>query len=377
MTTQVPGQDAAPEEDEVTTSAATEAPTSPPPRHRARGVFAERIQGATPKYAHNRGFRNDTQHRNSLARIFVRVDRDEYETFLNSIGDDQVRGNLADRIAGDPTSPRRRGESVHNSGYVDFLITQSQMQLQEKYEVSETLSDNYVAYFFGQSAPVFTYSGYLINTNQDDQATNFLRLYIAILRGTQLARRQKIASLRYDSYIVAGAMTNLNMTLLGANELLIPFSFQFLVKKLVISKFTRGWTPTRVDGPFAADPLLVPYDGRPRSESALQAILARTPPGTVAGPNGDAPEHERLASEAPENTTDSHANVSGAGAPVSTAASATTARTETQTSTLARPDPNVRPRLPMARTETPTVSTVVSPQPRGSFTDRLDEPLVP
>jgi len=331
-------------------------------------VFAEFLQGATPKYARNAGFRHDTQHRNSLARIFIRVDRDEHDTFLNSIGDSQVRSRLADRIAGDPLSPRRRGDSVSNSGYVDFLITQVQVQLQEKYEVSETLADNYVAYFFGQSAPVFTYSGFLINTVQDDQATNFVRLYIALLRGTQLARRQKIASLRYDSYIVAGAMLNLSLTHQAQNEMLIPFSFQFLVKKLVISKFTAGWTPTRVDGPFAADPLLVPYDGRPRAESALQAVTARPPPDTVEGPNGDEHPHPASLTAPAENTTDATAHMSGAGAAVSPASSVGTSRPETGSGV--RLDPNVRPRAPAA-------STVAAPVARGTFTERLADPVFP
>ena len=316
------------------------------PSNGAGGVFAEFLQGATPKYAFNRGFRHDTQHRNTLARLFVRVDAAEHETFLNSIGDSQVRAQLADRIAGDPTSPRRRGDRISDSGYIDFLITQVQVGLQEKYQVSETLADNYVAYFFGQSAPVFTYSGYLINTVQDDQATNFFRLYVALLRGTQLARRQKIASLRYDSYIVAGSMLNLSLTHQGQNELLVPFTFQFLVKRVLISNYTAGWVPTRASGPFAADPLLVPYDGRPRQESSLQAIVARTPPGTVEGPVPTREGDGRLASTAPTNTTDPSALVSSASAPsASFSSAAVTSRPETvDPASVTSSAPNTRPR---------------------------------
>lgn len=315
------------------------------PSNGAGGVFAEFLQGSTPKYAFNRGRRQDTQQRNTLARLFVRVDRAEHETFLSSIGDSQVRGQLADRISGDPTSPRRRGDSINDSGYVDFLITQVQAGLQEKYQISETLADNYVAYFFGQSAPVFTYSGYLINTVQDDQLTNFFRLYVALLRGTQLARRQKIASLRYDSFIVAGAMLNLNFSHQAQNEMLVPFSFQFLVKRVLVTNYTSGWIPTRVGGPFAADPLLVPYDGRPRQESSLQAIVARTPPGTVEGPNGAPPHDARVDTPPPTNTTDPRALVSStASSQVSSAAPrSVTGRPETvDPATVSTP--NTRPR---------------------------------
>lgn len=332
----------------------------------AGGVFSELIQGATPKYAFNRGARGDTQQRNTLARIFMRVDASEYDSiFLPSIGDSQVRDHLAKRIAGDPLGPPH---GRHDTGYIDFLITQAQSQLTEKFDVSETLADNYVAYFFGQAAPVFSYSGYLINSKQDDQATNFLRLYIALLRGTQLARRQKIASLRYDSYIVSGAMVNLQLSHNAQNELLIPFSFNFLVKKLIISNFTRGWTPTSVGGEFADDPLLVPYDGRPRAESALQDIVARTPPGTVAGPAPDAPVASGLTTAPATNTTDSTALMSGGAGPAPVASGATTDRPETH-------NPDAPPVNPHERTRHHSSHHTAPPSPPAERTPLTDAQL--
>jgi len=267
------------------------------PQAGAGGVFANIFQGATPKYnLGNRRPRIDTQHRNTLARLYIRVDRGEYATFLNSIGDSQVKSHLAPRIAGDPTQNRNRNEVAHTTtGYVDFLITQIQERYQEKMQVSETLADNYVAYFFGQAAPIWNYSGYLINSRQDDQASNFVRLYSSLLRGTQLARRQKIASLKYDSFIVAGAMTNLILGRNGMNELLVQFSFDFLVKRVYFVNVTSGWSPTQVGGNFATDPNNVATDGRPREEGSIQVLAARMPtgaeelpgPGDGIHPNAD------------------------------------------------------------------------------------------
>jgi len=57
-------------------------------------------------------------------------------------------------------------------------------------------------------------------------------LYRDILRGTQLARRNQIMWLRYDSYIVAGAMTSLNASLQAAMETAMSFSFTYLVKSI-------------------------------------------------------------------------------------------------------------------------------------------------
>jgi hypothetical protein len=118
-----------------------------------------------------------------------------------------------DRIAGRP-HPGRSSDANSNAsyalvyrrldappatatanGYLDFLIQQVQMPLQEKVQVTETLSDNYVAYAFGQSPPMWQFQGALINTVQDDQASNMFRLYTQILRATQMARRQRVFKL--------------------------------------------------------------------------------------------------------------------------------------------------------------------------------------
>jgi hypothetical protein len=219
-----------------------------------------------------------------MARLYIRVDADEFAMFRESVGDSIARQFLVDRIAGDPTAPRTQGQTIVDSGYVDFLLENVSQPLTEKYQTSETLSDNHVAYFFGQSAPVWRYSGKLINTVQDDQVVNFYRLYVHLLRGTQLARRQKIVTIRYDSFMVAGALINLQTDLNSANELLVPFQFSVLVKRFDVTNFTPGWTPTNPGGPFSTDPYSVAYDSRPRDESSVRSLTARTPPDTEERP---------------------------------------------------------------------------------------------
>lgn len=286
MPVYAPGTDATPRGDAVSTYR---------PRNGAGGIHASYLPGSTPKYAVNAG-RREVQERNTQARMFIRVDRDEYDLFRASIGDDQVRERLVDRLAGDPTNPRRVGETIIDTGYMDFQLTDVQMGFQEKFQVSQTLADNYVAYFFGQDAPLWTYSGILLNTVQDDQHSNFVRLYLHVLRGTKLAQRQKIVSLRYDSFVVAGALTNFQSRLASqgpGGERALQFSFQYLVKRLYITNYTAGWVPTRPAGRFAADPLAVAYDGRPRAESAVRAMVVTAPPDAEEGPAGYETEDPR------------------------------------------------------------------------------------
>lgn len=287
------------------------------PARGAGGVFAQTIQGATPKYAINNGFRADL-YRNTMARMFIRVDASEMPTFLGSIGDTHTRNQLASRLAGDPSPPQeqtnigsagvndasvRRNTTPQTNGYLDFFIQNVQMPLQEKIQVSETLSDNYVAYAFGQSPPSWNFSGALINSVQDDQASNMFRLYTQILRATQMARRQKSLSLSFDSYILNGVMVNMNMSLSAANELMVPFSFMFLVKRVFITNYTPGWVPTRATTPFAADLNAIAYDGRPREETTPTSIAARIPTGAQNVTPIPQTQADGRTSEAPPATT--------------------------------------------------------------------------
>lgn len=238
----------------------------------ARGVFAEWIQGATPKYAKNRGFRSDL-FRDTLSRIFVRVTDEELTSlFTPSIADPHVRTQIVPRLAGDPRGAR---------GYVDYLVQTMQLGLSEKVQVAETLSDNYVLYTFGQTPPIATFQGALLNTVQDDQATNFLRLYLEVLRASKMAARQKAASIKIDSYIYTGVMLDLNLTWSGQMEVIVPFSFRFIVKKIAIVNYTVGWRPTGVGTPFATDLNAVPADVRLQVGRPAVAVTFHVPTDTT------------------------------------------------------------------------------------------------
>jgi hypothetical protein len=261
-------------------------------RSGAGGVHAKFLQGATPKYATNNGERQD-YFRNTLARMFVAVSEDEKRNlFFPSLTDPKVT-LPAKALTGTPmTYPSTQppgsnaanagsrdegGSTVIFKGYLDFFIQSVQMSMNEKIQVSETLADNYVAYAFGQSPPVWTFQGALINTVQDDQASNMYRLYTQVLRATQLARRQKVLTIAFDSYAVNGVMMNLNMQLSAANELVVPFTFQLLVKRVIDINTTSRWVPTSATTPFAADLFAIGYDGRPALSRSMAGMLAQTP----------------------------------------------------------------------------------------------------
>jgi hypothetical protein len=195
--------------------------TNPP-----TGIFAA-VPGSTPKYAINRG-EQETDFRETMARMFLQVT--DYKKFLKSF-------EKSDTL---PVATVLGGQSLEKTGatggagYIDFLLQTVQHGLQEKAQIVETLADDHVVYFFGQGAPTFQYGGTLINTKQDDQAMNMLRLYRDLGRGSMLASRNTLISLRYDSLIVSGAMMNLSLGLNAEMETAVPFSFNLLVKKVTV-----------------------------------------------------------------------------------------------------------------------------------------------
>lgn len=182
-----------------------------------RGIFGE-YPGFTPKYALNAGV-DRPQFRETLARLFVPLSPGEEKRFRGSF---PSTADVTRRIAGVLTG----------NGYIEFLLQSAQHGLQEKVDVVEVMTDNYVAYYYGQSAPTFNYSGILVNTYQDDQMLKFLHMYRDIIRGTQLARRQKLVYLRYSGMIVGGTVQNFSWVLNSDNEMAVPFSFSILVKSL-------------------------------------------------------------------------------------------------------------------------------------------------
>lgn len=210
------------------------------PETGSMGVFSQ-YPGATKKYIWNNGTQRDAEYRETMARMFVQMTAQERTLFLQSIPPETRP--LAQVLCGVATG------ASGGTGFIDFLLTQVNEAFAEKYQVVETLSDNFVIYLFGQSAPMFSYSGVLLNTYQDDQRVWMTRLYRDVLRGSQLARRRKLLRLRYDSVIVSGVMLNLNMQIVADQEDRVPFTFNFIPTQYVIYTEAIG-VPTKLKTPF-------------------------------------------------------------------------------------------------------------------------------
>lgn len=242
------------------------------------GVFGK-YPGCTPKYALNNGAQRDNEYRETMARLFIQMSDSERKLFVKSCPPETRP--LAQVLAGIGTG------ASGGTGFVDFLLTQVQEQFQEKIQVVESLSDNFIIYTFGQKAPVFMYAGVLLNTFQDDQRVWMLRLYQDILRATQLARRKKLVRIRYDSVIVSGVLVAHGQTLDSQLQTKADFSFQMIPTQYVIYTPAVG-TPTRLKTPFTEGgqygiaSARAPSTNRLRVAQATHAGIAAKKPAAVA-----------------------------------------------------------------------------------------------
>ena len=189
----------------------------------ARGVFAQ-TPVSTPKFINFHPNRKQ-EYEDTMARMLLQVPEGTLEALANELEDGDTQ-NIVKILANDGKSG--------GFGYLDFFLATATHTFAEKVQISESLADNYVAFFYGSSPPIFQYSGMLMNTYEDDWNMRMFRIFRDLGRGTQLARRGSLFHLRYDSMIVSGSMLNFSSTLTAGMETAVSFNFSFLVKKLEI-----------------------------------------------------------------------------------------------------------------------------------------------
>jgi hypothetical protein len=244
----------------------------------ALGVFG-RNPGSTPKYALNVG-RRDAEYRETMARLFVEVPT-QLNTFLGSITPETQA--LARVLA---TGGNTAGSG--GTGFIDFLLTSAQESFSEKAQIVDTLTDNFVAFYSGQAPPLFTYSGTVLNTYQDDQRVWLFRLYREILRGSRLAGRGLIARLRYDSFIVSGYLESLTQSISGDTDHQAG-QFQFTMRVQHMTVFTPSiGMPTIASTPATETSTVTSsvVTSDPSTER-VATITPEVPPTATTGPSSD------------------------------------------------------------------------------------------
>jgi hypothetical protein len=120
------------------------------------------------------------------------------------------------------------------AGYADFLLTNVNVTLSEKVQVTQTFGDAEVVYYFGKAPIYYNISGYLIDDVDNQWFTNFVEMYTNILRGTELARNYEMVELVLPNIALIGSVTSFGYNQSADRDTDIPFTMQLHIKQATV-----------------------------------------------------------------------------------------------------------------------------------------------
>lgn len=124
-------------------------------------------------------------------------------------------------------------EDKTTGGYDGFLLTGVSCQLSEKVQITEVFGDNEVIYYFGRDPMVFSISGILIDSPDNNWFTDWLYMYSNFMRGTQLAKNAELLQLVLPNMTLLGTISSFAWNQDASRDVDIPFTFQFLAKEIL------------------------------------------------------------------------------------------------------------------------------------------------
>jgi hypothetical protein len=253
-----------------------------------QGVYAE-FPASQLKYNNSNGDASIA----SQARLFINVQGDPsqlYPQLFGAIKSPDAQPMLLALMGTD----NGLGSATGGTGYVDFLLSEVEERRDERYQISEVLSDDFVTYVFGQHAPIWSFSGWLFNTKQDDWAAAFDILYDNVLRASKMADIQQTLRLRYDNKVVTGTMINVGKSMRAEMQMAYNFSFQMIVTQVDVT-LQPTWQPTQLNTGFTAGltgvSVIQPPQLVPMTLSAAMGVPPRLAPN-AAQDNNEPPADE-------------------------------------------------------------------------------------
>lgn len=115
-------------------------------------------------------------------------------------------------------------------GFTSMLITDVSYQFMEKTQINETFGDSITVYAFGSAPVVLNISGVVVDDLDNNWFVKLIHVYKDFIRATALAKHFEIARLDMPDASYIGSVLSLNLSKNSANDALVPFSMQFLVR---------------------------------------------------------------------------------------------------------------------------------------------------
>lgn len=115
-------------------------------------------------------------------------------------------------------------------GFTSMLITDISYQFMEKTQINETFGDSITVYAFGSAPVVLNIRGVVVDDLDNNWFVKLIHVYKDFIRATALAKHFEIARLDMPDASYIGSVLSLNLSKNSANDALVPFSMQFLVR---------------------------------------------------------------------------------------------------------------------------------------------------
>jgi hypothetical protein len=148
----------------------------------------------------------------------------------SSLGSD-TKGALADAAAGK---------------YGEFLLTDIRVSLDEKLQISETMGDAEIVYYFGRQPINVQFQGILIDSPDNNWFIQFVEMYAHVMRGSELARNYELLKIITPNMTFIGTINHLDWSQNSQRETDIPFGFTMLVKQIIPNAVMVPGKPTSV-----------------------------------------------------------------------------------------------------------------------------------
>lgn len=136
--------------------------------------------------------------------------------------------------SGNPLDQAVYGSSMSDyGGYANFLLTHVRCSLDEKMQITETFGDGEVVYYFGRQPVIFTMSGILVDSQDNNWFVEWLDMYGHVMRGSQLAKNYELLKIVLPNMDIIGTIPHMAWEQDSQNDVLINFEFQFLAKQII------------------------------------------------------------------------------------------------------------------------------------------------
>lgn len=115
-------------------------------------------------------------------------------------------------------------------GFIDcFLLRSVQSRLEERYFIFQSLNGDTVSFFFGAKPTIYSFSGALLDTYNQQWFNDFRFFYEEYLRGTMSISNNTRIMMVYEDQIIEGFILDMNMSKSAEMHVLANFEFNMLM----------------------------------------------------------------------------------------------------------------------------------------------------